>query len=74
MILITGASGNAGGAVLKEVLKANRPVKATYRSPEDGRGLLGTGIIEPDEVRTTGPNAPSSNTKNIGSKPKFFST
>ena len=36
MILVTGASGNAGGAVLKEVLKTNRPVKAMYRSPEDG--------------------------------------
>ena len=34
MILVTGASGNAGGAVLKEVLKAKRPVKATYRSRE----------------------------------------
>ena len=35
MILVTGASGNAGGAVLKEVLKTNRPVKAMYRSSED---------------------------------------
>jgi uncharacterized protein YbjT (DUF2867 family) len=33
MILVTGASGNAGGAVLKEVLKTNRPVRAMYRSP-----------------------------------------
>ena len=35
MILVTGASGNAGGAVLKEVLKTNRPARAMYRSPED---------------------------------------
>jgi uncharacterized protein YbjT (DUF2867 family) len=35
MILVTGASGNAGGAVLKQILKTNRPVKAMYRSPED---------------------------------------
>ena len=35
MILISGASGNAGGAVVREVLKTNRPVKAMYRSPED---------------------------------------
>jgi uncharacterized protein YbjT (DUF2867 family) len=35
MILVTGASGNAGGAVVKEVLKTNRPVKAMFRSPED---------------------------------------
>jgi uncharacterized protein YbjT (DUF2867 family) len=35
MILVTGASGNAGGSVLKEVLKTNQPVSAMYRSPED---------------------------------------
>jgi uncharacterized protein YbjT (DUF2867 family) len=35
MILVTGASGNAGGAVLKEVLKTNKPLKAMYRSPGD---------------------------------------
>src|SRR5215472_11358036 len=35
MILVTGASGNAGSAVLKEVLKTNRPVKGMYRSPAD---------------------------------------
>ena len=35
MILVTGASGNAGGAVVRQVLKTNRPVKAMYRSSED---------------------------------------
>ena len=35
MILVTGASGVAGGAVLKEVLKTNKPLRAMYRSPED---------------------------------------
>jgi uncharacterized protein YbjT (DUF2867 family) len=35
MILITGASGNAGGAVLAEVLKSGKPVKAMFRSKED---------------------------------------
>lgn len=35
MILVTGASGNAGGTVLREVLKSGKPVKAMYRSPED---------------------------------------
>jgi uncharacterized protein YbjT (DUF2867 family) len=35
MILVTGASGSAGGAVLKEVAKTNKPVKAMYRSRED---------------------------------------
>ena len=35
MILITGASGNAGGAVLHEVLKSGSSVRAMYRSKED---------------------------------------
>jgi uncharacterized protein YbjT (DUF2867 family) len=35
MILITGASGTAGGAVLQEVLKRGAPVRAMYRSKED---------------------------------------
>jgi uncharacterized protein YbjT (DUF2867 family) len=35
MILVTGASGNAGGTVLGEVLKTGKPVKAIYRSPDD---------------------------------------
>ena len=28
-------SGNAGGTVLKEVLKTGKPVRAMYRSPQD---------------------------------------
>jgi uncharacterized protein YbjT (DUF2867 family) len=35
MILITGASGMVGGAVLKEVLKTGAPVAAMYRSQND---------------------------------------
>jgi uncharacterized protein YbjT (DUF2867 family) len=35
VILVTGASGNAGGAVLREVLKTNNPLRAMYRSQED---------------------------------------
>jgi uncharacterized protein YbjT (DUF2867 family) len=35
MILVTGASGNAGGTLLREVLKSGKAVKAMYRSPED---------------------------------------
>jgi uncharacterized protein YbjT (DUF2867 family) len=35
MILITGASGNAGGAVLHEVLKSGSGVRAMVRSKED---------------------------------------
>jgi uncharacterized protein YbjT (DUF2867 family) len=36
MILITGASGNVGGAVLREVLKTGSGVRAMYRSKEEG--------------------------------------
>jgi len=35
MILVTGASGSAGGAVLNEVAKTNKPFRAMYRSRED---------------------------------------
>jgi uncharacterized protein YbjT (DUF2867 family) len=35
MILVTGASGNVGGAVLKELLAAGAPVRGMYRSKED---------------------------------------
>lgn len=35
MILITGASGTVGSAVLKEVLKSGKPIRAMYRSKED---------------------------------------
>ena len=35
MILVTGASGSAGGAVLKEVAKTNKPFRAIYRLRED---------------------------------------
>jgi uncharacterized protein YbjT (DUF2867 family) len=41
MILVTGASGSAGGAVLKEVLKTNKPFKAMYRSREDAARVSG---------------------------------
>ena len=39
MILITGASGNVGGAVLKRVLDPERPVSAMYRSDADARNV-----------------------------------
>jgi uncharacterized protein YbjT (DUF2867 family) len=35
MILITGASGNVGSLVLKEVTRGGQPVKALYRSERD---------------------------------------
>jgi len=49
MTLVTGASGNAGGAVLKEVLKTNRPVKAMYRSSGDAAKVpVGVGAVIAD--------------------------
>jgi uncharacterized protein YbjT (DUF2867 family) len=35
MILVTGASGNVGGAVLRELLQAYAPVRGMYRSAEE---------------------------------------
>jgi uncharacterized protein YbjT (DUF2867 family) len=37
MILITGASGNVGGAVLKKIVESGQPVSAMYRSDADAR-------------------------------------
>jgi uncharacterized protein YbjT (DUF2867 family) len=37
MILITGASGTVGKAVLEEVRKTGKPLKAMYRNTEDAR-------------------------------------
>ena len=38
MILVTGASGNAGGAVLDAAMALNLPVKAMYRGEWDAEG------------------------------------
>jgi uncharacterized protein YbjT (DUF2867 family) len=35
MILVTGASGGAGGAVLQEMMKKREPLRAMYRSREE---------------------------------------
>src|SRR5271165_2616099 len=35
MMLVTGASGNAGGAVVRELLSRGVPFRAMYRSHED---------------------------------------
>jgi len=40
MILITGASGNAGGAVLREVLKRGSSVRAMIRAKQDSAKVL----------------------------------
>lgn len=37
MILITGASGTVGGAVVDEIRKSGQPFKAMYRGEEDAR-------------------------------------
>ena len=38
MILVTGASGNVGGAVLKQLIADKQRVKALYRSNADAAG------------------------------------
>lgn len=43
MILVTGASGNAGGAVVNELLKTGTPLRAMVRSHEDA-GKVPAGI------------------------------
>src|SRR5271167_329080 len=35
MILVTGASGNVGGSVLRELLRMGEPARGRYRSPEE---------------------------------------
>ena len=39
MILVTGASGNVGSAVLQAVVASNRPVRAMYRSEADAENV-----------------------------------
>ena len=41
MILITGASGMVGGAVLQEVRKTGKPFKAMYRNEGDAKKSAG---------------------------------
>jgi len=49
MILVTGASGTVGRAVLDEVRKAGMPFRAMYRSQEDaGKSLAGTASVVAD--------------------------
>ena len=49
MILVTGASGNVGGAVLQELLRAGAVVRAMYRSSEDAaKAAAGTNPVIAD--------------------------
>ena len=49
MILITGASGNLGRAVLDEVLKTGKPIRAMYRSQLDaGNAPVGASTVIAD--------------------------
>ena len=45
MILITGASGNVGREVLKQISQARQPVRAAYQSSQKAAGA-------PDRVET----------------------
>ena len=44
MILVTGATGLVGGAVLRELAGRGVPVRALVRSPEKGAALAGPGV------------------------------
>jgi uncharacterized protein YbjT (DUF2867 family) len=44
MILVTGASGNLGGAVLEEVRKGREPFRAMYRNEADARSKAPVGV------------------------------
>ena len=49
VILVTGASGNVGGAVLQELRRAGAPVRAMYRSKEDAaKAPVGTDVVIAD--------------------------
>jgi uncharacterized protein YbjT (DUF2867 family) len=49
MILVTGASGNVGGAVLGELLRAGASVRSLYRSNEDaGKAPAGANAVIAD--------------------------
>jgi len=49
MILVTGASGNVGGAVLRELLRAGAPVRGMYRSAEEaGKAPAGANPVIAD--------------------------
>ena len=49
MILITGASGMVGGAVLQEVRKTGKPIKAMYRNEGDAKKSgAGSGTVIAD--------------------------
>lgn len=49
MILVTGASGNVGGAVLQELLRSSAPVRSMYRSAGDAtRAPAGTNPVIAD--------------------------
>jgi uncharacterized protein YbjT (DUF2867 family) len=49
MILITGASGTVGRAVLEEASKTGKPIRAMYRNAADaGKGLPGIPAVQAD--------------------------
>jgi uncharacterized protein YbjT (DUF2867 family) len=49
MILVTGASGNVGGAVMQAVIAGNHPVRAMYRSEADAENIpRGASVVVAD--------------------------
>ncbi|MEW9534044.1 SDR family oxidoreductase [Microbispora sp. NPDC049125] len=54
MILVTGATGLAGSAIIREFARQNAPVRALFRSPDKARplhGLAGVELVEGDMLR-----------------------
>jgi len=55
MILITGASGTAGRAVLEEMRKSGKELRAMYRAEEDARKAPGgLGVVIADFADSLG--------------------
>jgi uncharacterized protein YbjT (DUF2867 family) len=48
MILVTGATGNAGGAVMRALVKAGEPVRALTRSPDESQMPAGVEVVSGD--------------------------
>jgi uncharacterized protein YbjT (DUF2867 family) len=55
MILVTGATGLSGSAIIREFARQSAPVRALFRNPDKARqfhGLAGVELVEGDMLRT----------------------
>jgi uncharacterized protein YbjT (DUF2867 family) len=53
MIVITGATGNIGGALMKMLVEANREVRALTRDVAKAKALLGSGVSYPGDPQSS---------------------